>query len=156
MDHVRRRQFLSALGALAVAPVVTRAQQAKRALRLAFLDDLSEEARQQHWQAFLARLSQLGYVEGKNLHIDRRTSSSAAERLPSLAAELVALKPDILVAAGTVPTSAAIKATTSIPVVFVGPGDPVGAGLVGSLAHPGRNATGTSFMSSDLGGKWFE
>ena len=98
----------------------------------------------------------LGYVEGKNLVIEARYARGANERLPALAAELVALKPDIIVTAPTPPTQAAMKATSSIPIVFVGAADPVATGLVVSLARPGKNATGFSIITAELGPKWIE
>jgi len=105
---------------------------------------------------FRTRLRELGYTEGKNLVIETRYARGVTEQLPVLAAELVALKPDILVTVSTPATRAAIKATSSIPIVFAGVADPVGAGLIASLARPGGNATGYSMISTELGAKWIE
>ena len=144
------------LGVLLAAPPPALAQPAGRTLRIAILDDASEKTREPVWQAFRARMRQLGYVEGKNLVIDVRYARGATERLPALAAELVALKPDAILAAGTVGTQAAVQATSRIPVVFTGIGDPVGSGLVKSLARPGGNATGLSIVTGEIGVKWLQ
>jgi putative ABC transport system substrate-binding protein len=94
------------------------------------------------WESFVQSLRDHGYVQGRNLHIERRFSEGRAERLPILAAELVQLGVAVIVTSGTGPTRAAKAATTTIPIVFHGVGDPVGLGLVASLARPGGNATG--------------
>jgi putative ABC transport system substrate-binding protein len=120
------------------------------------LDDASEKARVDSWRLFRSRLRELGYAEGKNLVIEARYARGAGERLPALAADLVALKPDIIVVVSTPATRAAVQATSSIPIVFTGLGDPVGAGLVASLGRPGGNATGLSIMTTELGAKWIE
>ena len=98
----------------------------------------------------------LGYVEGKNLVIEWRFADGMSERLPGLAAELVQLKVDVIVAATTPATAAAQKATTTIPIVMASVGDPVGSGFVKSLAHPGGNITGLSNLTGDLGRKHLE
>ena len=105
---------------------------------------------------FRTRLGELGYTERKNLVIETRYAHGAGERLPALAAELVALKPDVIVAPSTLATRAAMQATSSIPIVFNGIGDPIGTGIVASLARPGGNVTGLSIMSGELSGKWIE
>jgi putative tryptophan/tyrosine transport system substrate-binding protein len=144
------------LSALLAAPSAGFSQTAGRTLRIAILDDASASARAERWQAFRARLRELGYVEGKNLFIEARYAQRANERLPALAAELVALKPDIIVTAATPPAQAAMKATSSIPIVFTGVADPVAAGLVAGFGRPGRNATGVSINTVELGPKWIE
>jgi putative ABC transport system substrate-binding protein len=144
------------LGALLAAPLAAGAQMGGRTLRVAILDDASETARADRWKVFRARLRELGYIEGKNLVIEVRYAQRANERLPALAAELVALKPDVIVTAATPPAQAAMRATSSIPIVFNGVADPVGVGLVTSLARPGRNATGISIITAELGPKWVE
>ncbi|MEK6244911.1 MAG: ABC transporter substrate-binding protein [Pseudomonadota bacterium] len=138
------------------APRALLAQPAKRVYRIATLDAAVESARLQSWQRFRKRLGEFGLLEGKNVIYEARYARGDSKRLPSLAAELVALKPDIIVTASTPAASAAMKATSSIPVVFIGSGDPVGAGLVGSLARPGGNATGTSVLSTEIAGKLLE
>lgn len=145
-----------ALSALLAAPVPGVAQTAGRTLRIAVLDDASESARAERWQAFRARLRELGYTEGKNLVIEARYARGANDRLPALAAELVALKPDVIVTAATPPAKAAVQATRSIPIVFTAVADPVATGLVASFGRPGGNATGLSIITPELGTKWIE
>lgn len=152
---MKRRSFLLAAPALLVAAGV-RAQPAKRVYRIAILDDAVENARAHSWQIFRKRLGELGLVEGRDVVYEARYARGASERLPALAAELVALKPDIIVSSGTPTTSAAMKATSSIPIVFANSGDPVGSGFVASLARPGGNVTGISVMSGQMGGKQLE
>jgi putative tryptophan/tyrosine transport system substrate-binding protein len=97
-----------------------------------------------------------GYVEGKNLTFERRYAEDKLDRLPKLAAELVSLRVDVILTAGTLAPLAAKRATSTIPIVMMAAGDPVGSGLVASLAHPGGNVTGMSLMAPDLGGKRLE
>jgi putative ABC transport system substrate-binding protein len=99
------------------------------------------------------RLAELGYVEGKNLVIDFRTAEGQPDRLPALVAELVRLRPDALVVLNTQGVTAAKKATQTIPIVFGAVGDPLGTGIVPSLAHPGGNITGVSLLNAELSGK---
>jgi len=148
-----RRTVLALAGAALAAPHALLAQPAKRVYRIATLDDAVESARHASWQIFRKRLGELGLVEGKYVIFDSRNARRDSERLPALAAELVALKPDIIVATGTPASSAAMKATSSIAIVFIGAGDPVGSGLIASLARPGGNVTGTSTITVELGGK---
>jgi putative ABC transport system substrate-binding protein len=101
-------------------------------------------------------LRQLGYVEGNNLTLVHRYAENRLDRLPGLAAELVSLKVDVIMAAGTLAPLAAKRATSTIPIVMMAAGDPVGSGLVTSLARPGGNVTGMSLMAPDLGGKRLE
>jgi len=155
MARIRRRQFLAATGAL-LAPLAALAQIVGRELRIAFLDDGSEDANRAHFQAFLKRLGQLGYSEGRNLAVEKRFAQGVTERLPALAAELVALKPDIIIASATPQALAAKRATSTIPIVFMGPTDPVAVGLVQSLARPGGNATGISNLAVEVGVKWID
>ena len=131
-------------------------QAAQRVYRVAILDETTETALQDTWSAFRARLRALGYVEGKNVTFESRHAGGATERLPALAAELVALKPDLIACAGTPSTRAAIRATSGIPVIFVSSGDPVATGLVASLARPGRNVTGISSVTTETGQKTLE
>ncbi len=107
-------------------------------------------------EALRAGLRDLGYVEGKNILIEFRWADGKYERLPSLAAELVQLKVAVIVAATTIDIQAARQATTTIPIVMVSTGDPVGAGFVASLARPGGNITGLSTLNVDISGKWLE
>lgn len=154
---MNRRRFNRLIcGAIFAAPLAGLAQPAGRVLRIAILEDISENARRHHWKAFRKRLEDLGYSEGKNLVVESRYSRGNAERLHGLAVELVALRPDVIVTSGTPPTRAVMCATSSIPIVFTSAGDPVGAGLVASLGQPGGNATGFSIMSSEIGAKWVQ
>jgi putative ABC transport system substrate-binding protein len=142
-------------GSLA-APTLLNAQPGTRTLRIAFLDDGSETATRALHAVFVKRLAELGYSEGRNLVLERRYAQGVNERLPALAKELVALKPDVFVALATPSALAAKKATATIPIVFIGPTDPVGAGLVQSLARPGQNATGLTNFTVEIGPKWVE
>jgi putative ABC transport system substrate-binding protein len=151
-----RRAFVALSGTALAAPRTLLAQPSKRVYRIAILDDAVETARAERWKLFRNRLRELGLVEGKDVVYEARYARGANERLPALAAELVALKPDIIIAPSTPPTIAAMKATSSIPIVFLGAGDPVGSGLVASLARPGGNVTGTSSMTAQIGGKQLE
>jgi putative ABC transport system substrate-binding protein len=101
-------------------------------------------------------LRELGFIEGKNLKFEGRYAENTLDRLPALAAELVSLKVDVIVGGGTLAPLAAMRATSTIPIVMAAAGDPVGSGLVASLAHPGGNVTGTSLMAPDLAGKRLE
>ena len=153
---MNRRDTISALLATAAAtPILTAlAQPAGKMPRIGYLSLRSRghplEA------AFVAEMSKLGYVEGKNISIEWRFADTKVEPLPALAAELVALKVEVLVAAGTQAITAAAAATKTIPIVFPGAADPVGSGFVKSLQRPGGNVTGFSTMAADLGGKQIE
>ena len=107
-------------------------------------------------KTLLQELSKLGWIEGKNITIEYRFAEQKNERLPELAADLVRLKVDLIVTAGTPAALAAKSATTTIPIVMASVGDPVGAGLVASLARPGGNVTGFSSLSSELNTKRLE
>jgi putative ABC transport system substrate-binding protein len=106
--------------------------------------------------AFLKRLRELGWIEGRNIAIEYRWAGGRAERFAEIAAEFVRLKVDVIVTSGTPAVLAAKQATGVIPIVFVTAGDPVGTGLVASLARPGGNVTGFSLVSADLAGKRVE
>jgi putative ABC transport system substrate-binding protein len=105
------------------------------------------------WRALEERLAELGYVEGKNLTIEFRTAGGELARLPALAAELVGHRPDVFIALSTPATMAAKSATRTIPIVFGAVGDPLGTGIVSSLARPGGNITGASLLNAELSGK---
>ena len=107
-------------------------------------------------EAFRQELSKLGWIEGKNITIEYRFSEQKRERLPELAADLVRLKVDLIVVTGEPPALAAKKATTTIPIVMANAGDPVGSGLVASLARPGGNVTGLSNLATELNSKRLE
>ena len=155
MTRVQRRQFLIAAGGFLAAPLAVEAQQAAKVARIGYL--APNLAATPHLRdAFLQGLRDLGYVEGRNVVIEYRDAEEKAERLPALAAELVALKVDVILAeGGTLGPRVAKRATTTIPIVFVA-GDPVGSGLVTSLARPGGNVTGLSGLNPELIGKRLE
>ena len=137
--------------ALLAAPLATEAQQAGKVYRVGLLRDGSPP--DPNVEAFRQGLRELGYVEGQNIAIEYRWAEGKRDRLPGLAAELVALKVDLIVTAGTTVTRAAKQATGTIPIVMAAIGDPVAAGLVASLAHPGGNITGLSILGPELAGK---
>jgi putative ABC transport system substrate-binding protein len=124
-------------------------------VRIAIFEDGNEGATEALWREFRGRLRELGRVEGENVSFVSRFSQGKRTRLPELAAELVALAPDVIVVATTPASRAAMRATSSIPIVFV-TGDPLGGGLVSNLARPGGNATGQSILSVELSTKWVE
>jgi hypothetical protein len=150
-NHMRRREFIFGLaGAPAAWPLAARAQQAGKVYRLGFL---TAGAPIPGVTALGDALQELGWVEGKNIVWERRYAENRLDRLPELAAELVRLKVDVIVAAGTLAPLAGNRATAKIPIVMTAAGDPVGSGLVSNLARPGGNVTGLSLMVPDLGGK---
>jgi putative ABC transport system substrate-binding protein len=155
-----RRELLKALGActlIASAPSFAQQQQGKP-LRIGLLFLLSRQSAMEtgRYTAFLDGMRELGYVEGKNLIIERRYADGYPDRLPRLASELVNLNVEVLVTAGTVATGAAQKATLTIPIVMANASDPVGSGFVKSLAHPGGNITGLSSLTADASPKYLE
>ena len=152
-----RRKFIIAFGAGALtAPFGSFAQQPGKIWRVGFLSPSTAILSSDNTGAFLKGLRQLGYVEGKNLIVEWRFADGKLGRLPSLAAELVLLKVDVIVVASSQAISAAQKATTTIPIVMTTSGDPVGPGFVKSLARPGGNITGLSTMTGDTGAKLFD
>jgi putative ABC transport system substrate-binding protein len=160
-----RREFIGTLaGGLLAAPLAAEAQQAGKVYRIGYLspsspsdpERLASPFGERGLAAFRQGLRELGYVEGQNFVIEHRWAEGKFERLPDLAAELVRLKVDVIVSVVTQATLAAKNATRTIPIVLVAAGDPVGSGLVASLAHPGGNVTGPSAMYADLAGKQLE
>jgi putative ABC transport system substrate-binding protein len=132
------------------------AQQTGKVPRIGFLDASTASGSAVLVEAFRQELSKLGWIEGKNITIDYRFAEQNPERLPELAAELVRLKVDLIVVTGGTPALAAKGATTTIPIVMANSGDPVGAGLVASLARPGGNVTGLSSLAVELNTKRLE
>jgi len=150
---MNRRAFVTGLGAVLAAPGAAGAQPAGRIYRIAFLALVPGEDTSL-MKALLERLRELGYTDGRNMTFEYRSAEGRPERLPSLAVDLVRAKPDILIAGFGTLTAQALKAsTTSIPIVFTNLGDPVGAGLVASLGHPGGNVTGLTDQATELQGK---
>jgi putative ABC transport system substrate-binding protein len=157
MNRVQRRDFLIAAAALFAARLAAEAQQAAKIARIGYLSP--NLATSPHLrEAFRQGLRDLGYVEGRNLVIEYRDAEGKFERVPALAAELVALKVDVIVTEGasTVVPLAAKQATSTLPIVFAAAADPVGSGLVTSLARPGGNVTGLSNIATELVGKRLE
>ena len=154
MHGMRRREFITLLGGAAAAwPVAARAQQPAKMARVGILNYAA--AQDVRVSQFRDALRQLGYAEGKNLAVTYLWADGVPDRLPELAAELVAGKVDVIIALG--PAVWAVKrATTTVPIVIAFSGDPVGDGVVASLARPGGNITGFSYMSTDLAAKRLE
>jgi putative ABC transport system substrate-binding protein len=147
--------ILFVLVLLAVA-VIAEAQQAKKVPRIGVLIALSPAAISARIEAFRWGLKELGYIEGKNIVIEERSAEGKADRLPGLAAELVRLQVDVIVAGGPAATGPAKEATSTIPIVMASDSDPVASGFVASLARPGGNITGLSTLSPELSGKQLE
>src|SRR5712692_5969368 len=137
------------------SPVAAEAQQAAKVARIGYLTG-NRAANPHLTEAFRQGLRDLGYVEGRNVVIEYRDAEGKYERLPALAAELVALKVDVIVVTNTPAALAAKQATRTIPIVLAWVGDAVGSGLVTSLARPGSNVTGLSFLAPELVGKRLE
>jgi putative tryptophan/tyrosine transport system substrate-binding protein len=153
---MRRREFITLLGgAAAVWPLVARAQQATKLPTIGYLGSATLATESQRMAAFVQRLRELGWVEGSTVVIDYRWAEGRTERYAEIAAEFVRLKVDVIVTVGGA-VAAAKQATATIPIVFAGAGDPVGSGMVASLAQPGGNVTGLSVQSIDLAGKRLE
>jgi putative ABC transport system substrate-binding protein len=152
-----RRKLLVAIGAGVLAtPVAPLGQQRSKVARIGYLAGDSITDNPHRVQAFRDSLHELGYVEGKNLVIEYRRAEGKFERLPDLAAELVRLPVDVIVAVGDPVIFAARQATATIPIVMASVGDPIGRGFVASLARPGGNVTGVCNFSANLVGKWLE
>jgi ABC-type uncharacterized transport system substrate-binding protein len=141
---------------LLIAVSSAKAQQPAKVPRIGWLTGSSLSAQAARHEAFRQGLRELGYVEGKNIVIEYRNTEGKLDRLPSLAAELVRLKVDIIVTTSPAPTRAAKEATSTIPIVFAQDGDPVASGFVASLARPGGNITGLSTLAPELSGKRLE
>jgi ABC-type uncharacterized transport system substrate-binding protein len=148
---VRRRDFITLIGGAAAWPLAGRAQQRERQPRVGFLR--AEKPPAPWMEAFQKALRELGYEEGKNLRFEYRWAGGDDERLPELANDLVHLNVELIVVSGTPAILALKKATTTIPIVMAAAGDPIGTGIVKSLANPGGNITGMSNMIPDVGGK---
>ena len=152
-----RRKLIVALGASALAaPFRIRAQPVKKSVVVGILATEDQLSARTVAAAFKQGLQELGYVEGKNLTLQWRFADGKFELVPGLATELVNLKVDVIVSAGTVTTIALQKATSTIPIVMANTLDPVGSGLVKTLARPGGNITGLSSLGGDIGGKHLE
>ncbi len=155
---MRRRDFIKGIaGSAAAWPVGADAQQPSiRRIGVLMNVRADHQQGQPHIAAFLQALERLGWSEGRNVRIDTRWGENDVDRDRRYAAELVALAPDVILASGTLSVAALQKATRTLPIVFVGVSDPVGAGFVDTLARPGGNVTGFMIYEYSLSGKWLE
>jgi putative ABC transport system substrate-binding protein len=144
---IGRREFITLLGAAAAWPLAARAQQPAKIPRIGIIDDSPI------WNAFRHGLRDLGYLEGQNIAFEYRYAGGLPDRLAWVATELVHRPVDLIATFGTPPTLAAKQATTTIPIVMMGVGDPVGAGLVASFNRPGGNITGNTILGPEVAGK---
>jgi putative ABC transport system substrate-binding protein len=157
--QLERRSFIALLGGAAAAwPSTARAQQAGRQRRIGVLLGLAESdpEGQARLGAFLQTLQQLDWIDGRNIQILRRYTEGDADRARAYAAELVALAPDVVLTSGASTFGLMLQATRTVPIVFAGVADPVGAGFVDSLARPGGNATGFTSYEYSMSGKWLD
>jgi putative tryptophan/tyrosine transport system substrate-binding protein len=155
----RRRSFIFMLaGTLVALSLAAGAQQVKRPSRIGVLMNLAsdDQESQARFATFLQALHQSGWIEGYNVRIDTRWGASDANRTRRYAAELVALAPDVIVAASTPALGPLQSATRTVPIVFVQVADPVGGGFVDNLQRPGGNMTGFSVFEYSIGAKWLE
>ena len=155
---MKRRKFIAFIGGAVAMPLVARAQQNERIRHIGVLmaintDDPEAQAR---IAAFVEGLQQLGWTVGKNVRVDYRLGGIDADTLRKYAAELVALRPDVILAGGTSTVGPLQQETRTVPIVFAGVVDPVGAGLVDSLARPGGNTTGFTQFEYGMSGKWLQ
>ena len=154
MSYLGRREFITLIGGAAAWPLVARAQQPERLRRIGYLSAGRPVLHLRTY--FVEALRQLGWVEGKNFSLEARFGDNDADRLARVAMELAQLKVDVIVAHGTLGPLAAKRATLNIPIVMSSAGDPLGSGLITSLARPGGNVTRMSLMAPDLGAKRLE
>src|SRR5262245_39438866 len=155
---MNRREFTTLLGGAATWPLAARAQQPERMRRVAVfpLGAEGDPEAQAYVRALRHGLEKLGWIDGQNIRIDSRWASGGAGRMQANVEGALALVPDVIVAGGTQVTGELRQKTRTIPIVFVYVADPLAAGLVESLAHPGGNATGFTAAESPIGGKWME
>ena len=155
---MKRRDFIKiAFGSAAAWPLVAGAQTPERKLLIGTLTGLGEGSRsRERYAAFLQRLQELGWTQERNIRMEYRWGNGDADNIRRQAAELVALAPDVMVVTGFLSTEQVLRATRTIPVIFVIVPDPVGSGLVDSLSQPGHNATGFTQFEYGLSGKWLE
>jgi putative ABC transport system substrate-binding protein len=156
---MRRRQFIALLGGAAAAwPLAARAQQLDRVRRIGVLMNFAEDdsESQTRLAAFRQALQELGWTDGRNVTIEHRWSVADVARAREMAAELIALAPDVILATASPAVTGLQQVTTTVPIVFVNIIDPVGAGFVASLARPGRNTTGVTVFEYGISSKWLE
>jgi putative ABC transport system substrate-binding protein len=153
---MRRREIITLLGTAAVWPFAAQAQQGQKPVTVGLLGSGTAAAQSTWTAAFVQRMRELGWIEGRNLTIEYRWAGGHNERLAGLANELVRMNVDVILTHNTPPPLAAKQATSVIPIVFATAGDPVGSGIVASLARPGGNITGLSSEAPDAAGKRLE
>jgi putative tryptophan/tyrosine transport system substrate-binding protein len=155
IQSMKRRAFIAALGGAAAWPLVARAQ-SERVRRIGVLMNVDDADNRASYAAFVEALQRLGWTDGRNVQIGTRWAGSRASDLQRHATDLVELAPDVLVASGAVSLAPLLQATHTVPIVFATVTDPVGAGFIESMAHPGGNATGFAASEYTLSGKWLE
>jgi ABC-type uncharacterized transport system substrate-binding protein len=155
---MKRREFILALGGAATWPLAARAQQGERIRRIGVLMNLAEDdpESQARMSGFVQALQQLGWTDGRNVRIEIRWAAADPERFRKYATELITPAPDVLLAGAGSSVTALQQVTRAVPIVFVNTPDPVGAGLVASLARPGGNATGFTVFEYGMTAKWLE
>ena len=153
---MKRREFITLIGAAATWPLAAHAQQAGKVWHIGFLAGAPREANSRNYASFVEGMRELGYVENKDFVIEWRTASGQYERFPELAGELIRLKVDVIITAAGAAIRTLQDATTTIPIVWVYSTDPVGNRFVASLAHPGGNITGLAASSNDTAPKQLE
>src|SRR6266487_690383 len=153
---MKRREFITLIGGAAAWPLAARAQQVPKLPTIGFLGATTASFERASTDAFVQRLRELGWIENRTVAIEYRWAEGRDERFAQIAAEFVRLKVDVILTYGTLSILAVKKATAVIPIVFAAAGDPVGTGLVASLARPGGNITGLSIQQTDLASKRLE
>jgi len=153
---MRRRDFIAAVGGAVAGPLAARAQQPAKQPTIGFLGSGTLEGQGQWVAAFLQRLRELGWIEGRNITIEYRWAEGNSDRADELAAELVRRRVDVIVTYANPIVLAVKRSTSTIPIVFAAAADPLGTGLVSTLARPGGNVTGLSVEATDLGSKRLE
>ena len=153
---MKRREFITLLGGAAAWPLAARAQQPATLPTIGLLGATTPLVESQRVASFVQRLREVGWIDGRNVAIEYRWGEARAERYADIAAEFVRLKVDVILAGGTEAAVAAKQATSVIPIIFTTAGDPVGTGLVASLARPGGNVSGLSNLNTGLAAKRLE
>jgi putative ABC transport system substrate-binding protein len=155
---VKRRAFIAGLGSAAAWPVVARAQQGDRVRRIGVLMSIDENdpLAKTRLSAFTRALADLGWIEGRNVRMEYRWGAPDVARARKVAAELIALAPDVILASASPTVAGLQEVTRTVPIVFVNVIDPVGAGFVESMSRPGGNTTGFTAFEYSISGKWLE
>ena len=153
---MKRREFIGLIGAAAMSPIAARAQQPARVYRVGILETIPADRNKANFGALLRGLRERGYIEGQNLQIEYRSADGHGDRFPALVADLIGRGVDLIVTRGTPAAKSAKAATVTIPIVMAAIGEPLGVGVVASLAQPGGNVTGFSAFVTELSGKRVE